>query len=350
MEGCWACAVRCKKVVKAEREAYSVDPEYGGPEYETIGSLGTTCGVSDIVAVSQANVLCNAYSLDTIGAGVTIAFAMECFEKGILTLKDTDGIDLRFGNGDAMIAMVEKIARREGLGDLLAEDLATVARRIGHGSEVFAVHTKGQAFPMHEPRFKRGMAIGYAVSPTGADHCHSLHDSGMATATDEGLNPNKELRGMGLLEPLPLEDLGPQKVRALILKQVGSVVPNCACMCTFPGWSLPELTQIVKAATAWDVTDVELYNVGERALHLARVFNMREGLTIDDDRLSERAHGPTIGGALAEGGIDREELREAVHTYYAMMGWDRQTGLPSEEKLEQLGVGWAAAQVSHLRR
>ncbi|MBN1400238.1 MAG: aldehyde ferredoxin oxidoreductase, partial [Anaerolineae bacterium] len=122
MEGCWACAVRCKKVVKAEREAYSVDPDYGGPEYETIGSLGSTCGVNDIVAVSRGNELCNAYSLDTIGTGVTIAFAMECFENGLITLEDTEGIDLRFGNGDAMIAAIEKIARREGIGRILSEN------------------------------------------------------------------------------------------------------------------------------------------------------------------------------------------------------------------------------------
>jgi aldehyde:ferredoxin oxidoreductase len=347
MEGCWACAVRCKKVVKAEREAYSVDPDYGGPEYESIGALGSTCGVSDVVAMSQATALCNAYALDTIGAGVTIAFAMECFEQGLLTLEDTGGIDLRFGNGEAMIAMVEQIAHRQGLGDLLAEDLATIARRIGHGAEMFAVHTKGQAYPMHEPRYKRGMAIGYAVSPTGADHCHSLHDAGLANATEDGLNPNKGLRGMGVLEPLPLEDLGPQKVRASMYHQIVQVALNCVSMCMFPGWSLQEVTQIVGAATGWDVTDLEVYRVGERALNLARVFNLREGLTVEDDRLAERSYGPTRGGALADGGIDREELREAVHTYYAMMGWDKQTGAPSIDKLEELGVGWAAA---HLGR
>ena len=342
MEGCWACAVRCKKVVQAETEAYSVDPAYGGAEYETIGSLGSTCGVSDVVAMSRANQLCNAYSLDTIGAGVTIAFAMECFENGLLTLEDTDGIDLRFGNGDAMIAMVEKIARREGIGDILAEDLATAARKIGGGAEMYAVHTKGQAFPMHEPRLKRGLAIGYAVSPTGADHCHSLHDTGLANANEEGFNPNGGLRGMGVLEPIPLEDLGPQKVRATIYNSIGSVVPNCVSICTFPGWNITELTQIVQAATGWDVSEYELYRVGERALTLARVFNMREGKTIDDDRLPERSYGPTRGGALADGGIDREELREAMHTYYGMMGWDKETGVPTVDKLQELGVGWAA--------
>ncbi|MBN1402453.1 MAG: aldehyde ferredoxin oxidoreductase family protein [Anaerolineae bacterium] len=342
MEGCWACAVRCKKVVKAEREAYSVDSDYGGPEYETIGSLGSTCGVDDIVAVSRANELCNANSLDTIGAGVTIAFAMECFENGLITLEDTDGIDLRFGNGDAMIAMVDKIAKREGIGDILAEDLATAASRIGQGAEMYAVHSKGQAFPMHEPRLKRGLAIGYAVSPTGADHCHSLHDTGLQNANEEGFNPNGGLRGMGAFEPIPLEDLGPAKVRAFMYNSMGSVVPNCVSMCTFPGWSIRELTQIVRAATGWDVSEYELYRVGERAQNLARVFNMREGLTIDDDRLAERSYGPTIGGALADGGIDREELREAVQTYYGMMGWDKETGVPTVEKLQELGVGWAA--------
>ncbi|NLG51148.1 MAG: aldehyde ferredoxin oxidoreductase family protein [Chloroflexi bacterium] len=343
MEGCYACAVRCKKVVKAETPQYSVDPSYGGPEYETLGSLGSTCGVSDVVAVSRANELCNAYSLDTIGAGVTIAFAMECFENGLLTLEDTDGIDLRFGNGDAMIQMVSKIARREGLGNLLAEGLATIAEKIGRGSEMYAMQTKNQAFPMHEPRFKRGLAIGYAVSPTGADHCHSLHDSGMVNATDEGFTTNGRLRGLGVLEPMPLESLGPEKVRAGIYHSTVNVMFNCLPMCMFPGWSVNEMAELVEAATGWDVTTYELMQVGERALNLARVYNMREGFTIDDDRLPERSYGPTIGGALADGGIDREELREAVQTYYGMMGWDEETGKPRRGTLESLDIGWAAS-------
>jgi aldehyde:ferredoxin oxidoreductase len=196
---------------------------------------------------------------------------------------------------------------------------------------------------MHEPRLKRGLAIGYSVSPTGADHCHSLHDTGLATATEDGFSPNGRLRGMGAIEPVPLDNLGPDKVRATMYNSIGSVTINCVCMCSMPGWSNDELATIVKAATGWDVTGYELLKAGERALTLARVFNMREGLTVEDDRLSERSYGPTIGGALAGGGIDREELREAVHTFYGMMGWDRETGLPTQEKLFELGVGWAAS-------
>jgi len=346
MEGCWACAVRCKKVVQAEAP-YAVDPIYGGPEYETIGSLGSTCGVSDIVAVSRANQLCNEYSLDTIGTGVTIAFAMECYENGLLTREDTGGLDLRFGNGEAMLEMVERIARREGLGDVLAGGLLPAAARIGRGAERYAVHAKGQAQPMHEPRLKRGLAIGYAVSPTGADHCHSLHDTGLVTAGEDGFIRHGGLRAMGVLEPMPLESLGPEKVRATIYDSIDSIMRNCVPICTFTGWSLTDLTDMVRAATGWDVTDYELLRVGERAMTLARTFNMREGLTARDDALCPRSYSPTRGGALSEGGIDPEDLHEAMQTYYAMMGWDRETGIPTAEKLHELGVGWA---VEHLPR
>jgi len=345
MEGCWACAVRCKKVVQAQ-EPYQVDPEFGGPEYETIGSLGSTCGVSDIVAVSKANVLCNDYSLDTIGAGVTIAFAMECFENGLLTLEDTQGIDLRFGNGDAMIQMVDKIARREGLGDILAEGLLPAAAKIGQGAERYAVHAKGQAQPMHEPRLKRALAIGYAVSPTGADHCHSLHDTGLVYPGEDGFMRHSLLRAMGVLEALKLDSLGPEKVRAVMYDSMASIMQNCLAMCTFTGWSLQELAEMVQAATGWNVSAYELLKVGERAMTLARTFNMREGLTVDDDQLCPRSYGPTSSGMLAGGGIDMEELREAVHTYYAMMGWDKETGVPTVGKLYELDIGWAA---EHLR-
>jgi aldehyde:ferredoxin oxidoreductase len=341
MEGCWACAVRCKKVVQAH-DPYEVDPDYGGPEYETIGSLGSACGVSDIVAVSKANVLCNAYSLDSIGAGVVIAFAMECFEEGLLSLDDTQGIDLRFGNADAMIQMVEKIAKRDGLGDVLAEGLLPAAAKIGGGAERYAVHAKGQAQPMHEPRLKRGLAIGYAVSPTGADHCHSLHDMDLVNPDEDGFIQSDGLRAVGVLEPMKLESLGPEKVRATIYHSMGSIMHNCLVMCFFPGWKLSELSDMVQAATGWDVSDVELLKVGERAMTLARVFNMREGLSAEDDRLCERSYGPTVGGMLRQGGIDPEELRKAMHSYYVMMGWDRETGVPHEETLHELGVGWAA--------
>jgi aldehyde:ferredoxin oxidoreductase len=341
MEGCFACAVRCKKMVKAE-EPYELDPDYGGPEYESFGALGSTCGVNDIVAVSKATELCNAYSLDTIGTGVTIAFAMECFENELISPEDTGGLELRFGNGEALVKMVEMIAKREGIGDLLAEGSKRAAEKIGQGAEEFAVQVKGQEYPMHEPRLKRGLAIGYAVSPTGADHCHSLHDTGLVNPDEQGFTQNGSLRAMGLLEPIPLESLGPAKVRASRFQSIKQVMINCLCLCLFVPWTPDEQVEIMQAATGWNVTNYELYRVGERALNLARVFNVREGFGPADDHLAPRSYNPTTSGALSEGGIDPDELDEAVHTYYAMMGWDAETGVPTRAKLEDLDIGWAA--------
>ena len=344
MAGCYACAVRCKKLVAAQ-EPYELDPEYGGPEYESFGALGSCCGVDDIVAISKATELCNAYSLDTIGTGVSISLAMECFENGLLTLEDTDGLELRFGNGDAVVQMVHKIAHRQGIGDLLADNLRNIAEKIGGDSWRYAMHVKGQAYPMHEPRFKRALAIAYAVSPTGADHCHALHDSGLINANDEGFMPNDLLRGMGVLEPIPVEDMGPAKVRATLYHTLALVTVNCLPLCLFVPWDLEDQVELVRAATGWDVSAYELGKVGERAWTLARVFNAREGFDSKDDHLAERSYGPTANGVLADGGIDREELQAALHAYYAMAGWDAESGVPLAAKLHELGVSWA---VEHL--
>ena len=345
MEGCFACPIRCKKVVEAE-SPYQVDRAYGGPEYETLGALGTCCGVADPIAVSKASELCNAYSIDTIGTGVTIAFAMECFENGLLTRSDTDGLDLRFGNADAMLKMVQKIARREGLGDLLAQGTYRAAQKIGRGAAAFAMEVKNQAYPMHEPRLKAGLGISYAVSPTGADHNHAIHDThGISQADQNGLVSSNSLRSLGILEPIDTLALNPGKVRATLYYTISRVTTNCVPVCGCVRWTTRERTELVRAATGWDVSDFELFKVGERALTLARVFNMREGLTADDDRLAERSHGPTRNGALSEAGIDRGQLHQAVRTYYEMAGWHSDTGVPLPIKLHELDVAWA---IEHL--
>jgi aldehyde:ferredoxin oxidoreductase len=345
MDGCYACAVRCKKRVAAQ-SPYDVDPDYGGPEYETAGALGSCCGIVDAVAVSRANQMCNAYSLDTISTGVTIAFAMECFEQGLLTMEDTDGLELRFGNAEALLAAIDKIAQRTpGLGDWLAEGSLRAARRLGGGSEAWAMQVKGQELPMHEPRYKRALAIGYATSPTGADHNHSLHDDWLAAANAQGWMRSGTLRRMGVLEPIPLESLGPDKVRAEAYNTLDHALLNCLCTCLFTGWSLDERVEWVQAATGWDVSAFELLKAGERAWTLARLYNLREGLSAEDDRLPQRLYGPTRNGPLADGGIDPAALRAAVHLHYGMMGWDKETGTPLPATLHELGLSWA---IEHL--
>ena len=335
MEGCYACPVQCKKVVKIEGK-YDVDPRYGGPEYEAEGSLGSCCGVEDEEALCKSNEICNRYSIDCIGAGVTIAFAMECFENGLITKKDTGGVDLTFGNGDALVNMVVMIGERKGFGDLLAEGSKRAAIKIGGDAIKYSVQVKGQEFPMHEPRLKRGMAIGYSVSPTGADHVHSLHDTG--TVSELGISIYKPF---GVIEPIRLEDMGPSKVRALKYHTQWRTMMNSLVFCTFPPWSVEDIVQITRAVTGWDTSAFELMKVGQRILTMTRVFNLREGFSDKDDWLPPRMFEPCTSGPLSNTAVDPGGLKAAIHTFYAMMGWDK-TGTPSEETLGELDIGWVS--------
>jgi aldehyde:ferredoxin oxidoreductase len=332
MGTCYACAVRCKKEVKLE-EPYKVEQRYGGPEYETMASLGSDCGISDLAAVCKANELCQRYGLDTIGAGATIAFAMECFEEGIITPEMTGGIDLVFGNAEAMLQVLEQMGTREGIGDLLAEGTKRAAEKLGKGAEHFAIHVKGQELPMHEPRLKRALGLGYAVSPTGADHCHNLHDTVM---TGDNLG---KLRPFGIHKELPVENFGGEKVRMYKYWMEMRILANCLSICQFPPWSFTDFVDLVKAVTGWDVTMFELSKVSQRTLNLARIFNLRAGFTSKDDWLPPRMFQPQTSGALSETTVVPETLRNAIDLYYEMMGWDS-AGIPKNGTLYELGIGW----------
>jgi aldehyde:ferredoxin oxidoreductase len=336
MEGCYACPIRCKKVVKIS-EPWEVNPRYGGPEYETEASLGSDCGVEDEKAIFKGNELCNRYSLDTIETGATIAFAMECYENGIITKEDAGGLDLCFGNGEAMVKMVEMIAKREGLGDLLAEGSKRAALKLGGDAMKYSVQVKGQELPMHEPRLKRALGVGYAVSPTGADHVHNIHDTFPAQF--------EAMRSFGLLDVIQPEELGTRKVQALMWWTQWRAMMNSIGFCTMPPFTPTELTDIVRAVTGWDTSALELMNMGRRALTMAKIYNLREGFTAKDDWLPQRFFSPTTSGALSDTAVNPDSLRNAIHTYYEMMGWDRETGVPTKTSIEQLNLGWAIDQL-----
>ncbi|RLI27822.1 aldehyde ferredoxin oxidoreductase [Candidatus Bathyarchaeota archaeon] len=335
MEGCFACPIRCKKVVKFE-EPWSVDPIYGGPEYETLAALGSNCGIDDLKAICKAHELCQRYSLDTISTGATIAFAMECYENGLITKEDTGGIDLTFGNAEAMLKMIELIAMREGIGDVLAEGVKRAAEKIGKGAEKYAVHVKGEEVPMHDPRLKRGLSLGYAVFPTGADHNNNLHDTDV-----------RSFPALGIFEEVPLEDLGPRKVRLFVYFTNWRVISNSLLMCNFLPWvtNPRQLTEIVRAVTGWDTSAFELYKLGERSMNLTRAFNVREGFTPKDDRLPPRFFKPQTSGPLSKTAVDPEKLEKAKELYYRMMGWNPDTGAPTMEKLAELDILWVADEV-----
>ncbi|MBN2553316.1 MAG: aldehyde ferredoxin oxidoreductase family protein, partial [Spirochaetales bacterium] len=335
MEACYACPVRCKKVVEME-EPYRVDRSYGGPEYETIGAFGSCCGVDDLPAIARANALCNAYSLDTISTGVTIAFAMECFQEGLLTPADTGGIELRFGNARAMLQVVELIARREGIGELLSEGSAGAARRIGRGAEKLAMQVKGLEIPMHEPRPARGLALGYMVNPHGADHMDNMMDLLMSGYGTRPAMSVEDAVALGL-EPTTLEDGGPRKVAYFKVHQCKRIVCDCLLLCHFLPYSFSHIVRLVRAVTGWETTVMEQIRVGERVLTLCRLFNLKAGFTAEQDRLPDRFFHPTPDGALADKALDRAEMDAARLYYYDLMGWGAD-GVPKAQKLEELGI------------
>ena len=339
MGGCFACPIRCKKIVRVDAP-YLADPAFGGPEYETLAAFGSNCGVDDLKAIAHGHHLCQEYSIDTISTGATIAFAMECFENGLLSLGDTDGLELRFGNASAMIEMIHRIAHRRGLGDMLAEGTARAARQIGGGAEQFAMEVKGLELGMHEPRLKRGLGFGYAVASHGADHGVGLQDHFY-----EKPGPAMEaIKALGVLEPVPVDELSPRKVQLFLYLQQWRAIQDSLVVCYFVPFSFQQTAEMVSAVTGWNTTVWELMKVGERVITMARALNVREGFTPADDRLPERFFQPPLLGPLREKGwaVNREELERAKRDYYQMLGWDVATGIPCRAKLEELGVGWVA--------
>jgi aldehyde:ferredoxin oxidoreductase len=341
---CFGCVVRCKRVVETEWQGHKVEPLYGGPEYESIATLGTYCGVDDLEAVAYANQLCNMYGQDTIAAGATIGFAMDCFERGLLSLEDTGGLDLRFGNAEAMVQAIELIGRREGFGDRLAEGTGRLARELGPEAVALAVVVKDHDLPAHAPQVKHSLGLIYAVNPYGADHQSSEHDPAYEGDFESYA---ERLAALDLLEGQPTFSLGPEKVRFALYTQWLYSLMNSVNVCQFvwgPAWQLydaNQLTEMVRVVTGWDVSLWELMQVGARTVNLQRAFNAREGLTRADDVLPPKLFEPLKGGPSDGFQVDAEALEQAKDTYYAMCGWDAD-GVPTRAALQALSLGWVA--------
>ena len=341
---CYACSVRCKRVVETEYQGAKVDPLYGGPEYETLSTIGSYCCVGDLHAVSLANQICAQNGLDTISTGATIAFAMDCFEQGILTLADTGGIELRFGDADAMLAILDKIVRREGLGELLADGSAFAAAQIGRGAEDLVVAVKNMELPAHMPQVKRSLEVVYAVNPFGADHQSSEHDPGYTPgAYDYSL---KRMAEIGLTDPQDDRVMNREKVKLALYTMYNYSFMDSANLCQFvygPAWQLigpAEMAELASAVTGWPLAVADIQQIGERRLNLTRAFNAREGAGRERDTLPKRLFDVPLQGGVSDGlAIPREELAQALDDYYEMAGWDA-NGVPTKFKLETLGLAW----------
>jgi aldehyde:ferredoxin oxidoreductase len=233
--------------------------------------------------------------------------------------------------------MVEMIARRQGIGNLLAEGVRKAAEKLGRGADEFAMHTKGLELPMHEPRLKQGMGLMYAVESVGGDHQAGFQDPMFTDETPQ----MRHLRGAGAVKPTAVDDLGPAKVANTKAAHCFALFLDSAVRCQFVPWMMHDDVEIIRAATGWDYTVYEAITLGERIENLARIYNYREGITVADDKLPKRFFSGTRQGALKNKGIDAKAFQNAIKTYYAMMGWDEK-GKPTQAKLEELGIGWAA--------
>ena len=328
--GCFACPLRCGR--KSEiREGKYKGAKGEGPEYESVGTLGGQCQVTDMEAIAMAHYLCNDYGLDTISTGSTIAFAIECYEKGILTKSDTDGLELKFGDPDVVIELVHKIAKREGCGDLLAEGTRRMAQKLGKGSKKFAMNVKGLELPAYDSRAVQITGLAYATANRGGDHVTAYIQGPSFLDIPFLCIPDSRIK-----DPLVAD---PEEVHVLVALENTMAALDTLGACKFMGFCVAseEWVELVAHCLGREFTYDDMVKVGERAYNLARVFSVREGLTRADDTLPPRLLEDPLPEGPAEGKVN-ENLPAMLDRYYELRGWDKATGKPTPEKLKELGL------------
>lgn len=333
---CYGCPVGCSQLKMAKTGPYA-GTLAEGPEYETFFSFGGETGVEDIDAIIAADRLSDELGLDTISAGVTIGFAMECYEKGILSKEDTGGLELNFGNHEAMVSLLRLMAFRDGIGALLADGARVAAEKIGKGSEKYAMHVKGLELPAYDVRGAKAHGLNFATSYTGADH-----NRGYAF---------QEIFGI----PIPYAvDRFVAEGKGKLTKwnqDVRSATCDAPTMCAFlldmavPAIATQNTADLMEAVTGLSFTAEDIQKVGERMNNLARAFNVREGFTRADDTLPERLMTEPLKAGAAKGHfVSKEDLKVMLDEYYTARGWDN-AGVPSKEKLNELGLGYVAGKL-----
>jgi len=319
---CYNCPILCAHVAIVN-DGIWVGTVDEGPEYETIWAFGPQCGIDDREAIARADYLCDYYGLDTISLGNTIGFLMECYERGLITQDDTDGLELRFGNAPAMIKVVEMAGSGSGkIGSLAAEGVKRAAQTVGKGSETFAIHVKGLEVPAYDPRSAQGMGLCYAISDRGACHLHAW-------------TAGEELLGWNGRDPRLTEDKA-EWVKDMV--EGGNAVWDSSGLCKFSGFALSDkdVRRLIVAATGLNYETVEdLKKVGERINNLTRAFNLREGLSSSADTLPRRLLEEPMPTGPCQGDVAR--LTELLPDYYRLCGWN-QNGMPTAAKLHELGL------------
>lgn len=313
---CPSCTLAHMKLLDLKGGVFSGECEL--PEFEMVAAMGSNIGVTDPTVVAKGCELVDRYGLDGLGTGNVIGFAMECYEKGLITKEDTGGLDLRFGNWEAAFEMVEKIARREGLGDILADGPVRAANHVGKGSEKFVVHVKGMPLPMHDHRSGYGYALQYGIGSAGP-----AHEGGPGAIELAGVIPRFTTTGKAAVVK------SNQEVRCFV---------NTLGVCVFGtiGVPLEKIAETVSAVTGLNLSETEARRIAVRLINLRRAFNIRHGLIPEDDTLPDRYTSQPLPDGGAKGST--VPIKPMVHDYYKIMGWDMKTGKPYRRTLVDLGL------------
>ncbi len=320
--GCHGCPIQCGSKTVVKDGPYSGAVTHG-PEYETMYALGSSCAIDKPDFIIAANALCDELGLDTMSAGVVVSFAMECFERGLLKAEDNDGRTVAFGDDEGAYGLLEKIAAREGLGDLLAEGTRAAAAKIGRGSDAFAMHVKGMELGGYDPRGAFSQAITYAAGSRGG--CH--HGIGLGARVD-ALKPSRhETEGKAAL------------IQMLGRKQISlDSIPGCTLGLS-RAFDYDNIGEGLSLLTGISFDKERLEFDADRTLTLERIYNIREGMTGKDDTLPKRLLTETLPDGPSKGNrLTAEDLDAMLSDYYRLQGWDEVTGIPTEERLSELGL------------
>ncbi len=333
---CFACPIECGRGTEIREGKYK-GHRGEGPEYETVGTFGGMCSVNDLEAITMAGYLCNDYGIDTISAGNTIGFAMECYEKGILTDADTGGLAINFGDPDIIVDLVHLIARREGIGDLLAQGTKRMSEKLGQGSEKFAMQVKGLELPAYDSRAVQLTGLTYATANRGGDHMTAWVQGPTFTDAPFLIVEDSEIKDPFIADP--------DEVKVAVDLEDMLTTFDCVGACKFMGLCLnaDDWVELVNLVTGWDYSTAQYKQAGERVYNLARAFSNREGLTASQDTLPARLLEEPLPEGPAEGHVN--ELTVLLDRYYQLRGWDKETGRPTAEKLQELGLKDAAAEL-----
>ena len=328
---CFRCQIACGGIMNVPDGPHAVTGVHK-PEYETLAAYGSDCLNDNTESMFKASDLCNRYGLDTISAGSTVAFAIECFENGILTVADTDGLEMRWGNDEAIIALTEKIGMREGIGDVLADGVKVAAEKIGNGSEQFAIHVGGQEPAMHSPLVYPGLALVYQLDPTPGRHTQGM--------LYDGTPDEKWAKALGVPQ-LNLEDKyrteGKGETHRSLVAMTHIINMTGLCLMHTFGYPPEHLTDFMEAVVGWPVTIEELVETGERAHQLRHIYNLREGINPFDRKLPDRTVGkPAFGEGPTEGVTI--EVMDVAREFLQAVEWDMETARPSRARLEALGL------------